>query len=97
MLINIGHENYVERDRVVAVIPPGSAPAKRLRESAAKSGALIDATAGRQTRSLVVTPDYLVASSLQPETMRARLDSNPNFPEKHRTGKEHPGNAFVPS
>lgn len=75
MLINIGHENYIERDLVAAVIPPTSAPAKRLREAASKSGMLIDATAGRQTRSLVVMRSRLVASSLQPETMRARLDT----------------------
>lgn len=71
MLINIGHDNYIDRDLVVAVLPPDSAPNKRMREAATKTGTLIDATAGRQTRSLVVmSTEHLVASSLQPETMR---------------------------
>ncbi len=82
MLVNIGHEHFIERGLVVAVLPPGSAPAKRLKETAAKSGRLIDATAGRQTRCLVlleVQPkELLVTSSLQTETMRARLDAHLN-------------------
>ena len=78
MLVNIGHEHFIERGLVVAVLPPGSAPAKRLKETAVKSGRLIDATAGRQTRCLVLLQGHLVASSLQPETMRARLDARSN-------------------
>jgi len=79
MLVNIGYDNYIERDLVVAVLPPGSAPNRRMREAAAKTGTLIDATAGRQTRSLVVmSSGHLVASALQPETIRARLDGPRN-------------------
>ncbi|KMY66207.1 hypothetical protein AAU61_17060 [Desulfocarbo indianensis] len=79
MLVNIGHESSIERNLVVCVLPPGSAPNKRMREAAAKEGNLIDATAGRQTRSLVVmSTGHLVASFLQPDTIRARLDA----PEK---------------
>ena len=46
-LINIGFGNTVVSHRVVAVVMPGSAPMKRLREKATQADRLIDATHGR--------------------------------------------------
>jgi len=73
-LINIGYGNSVAFERVVAVIAPSSLPIKRLREEARRLNKLIDATAGRQTRSVIVTDsDHIILSSVRPSTIVSRL------------------------
>ena len=47
-LVNIGFGNVVTASKVVAIVTPGSAPMKRLREEARKQGKLVDATEGRR-------------------------------------------------
>ncbi len=60
--------------RVVAVIGPDSAPAKRLIQDAKDSGRAVDCTSGRRTRGIVITDsDHIILSSIQPETIAARL------------------------
>lgn len=72
--INIGYGNAVVSERVIAVVAPSSAPIKRLREEAKRLNKLIDATAGRQTRSVIVTDsDHIILSSVQPSTIVSRL------------------------
>jgi len=41
LLVNIGFGNVIASARVVAIITPGSAPMKRLREEAKKRGKLM--------------------------------------------------------
>ena len=75
-LISIGYGNLVAAGRVIAIVAPGSAPMRRLREQAAQSGKLIDATEGRRTRSIIVTDsDHVILSAINTETIAARLDS----------------------
>ncbi len=72
--INIGFNNMIAASRVVAVIGPDSAPAKRLIQDAKDSGRAIDCTSGRRTRGVVITDsDHIILSSIQPETIAARL------------------------
>ena len=72
--INIGFNNMIDASRVVAVIGPESAPAKRLIQDAKDGGRAIDCTSGRRTRSVVITDsDHIILSSIQPETIAARL------------------------
>lgn len=72
--INVGFNNMVAAARVVAVIGPDSAPAKRLVQDAKDSGRAIDCTSGRRTRGILITDsDHVVLSSIQPETIAARL------------------------
>jgi regulator of extracellular matrix RemA (YlzA/DUF370 family) len=74
ILVNIGFGNVVASAKVVAIIVPGSAPMKRLREEAKKRGKLIDATEGRRTRSIIVTDsDHIILSGLQAETITQRF------------------------
>jgi regulator of extracellular matrix RemA (YlzA/DUF370 family) len=74
LLVNIGFGNVIASARVVAIITPGSAPMKRLREEAKKRGKLIDATEGRRTRSIIVTDsDHIILSGLQAETITQRF------------------------
>ncbi len=64
----------IAASRVVAVIGPESAPAKRLIQDAKDGGRAIDCTSGRRTRSVVITDsDHIILSSIQPETIAARL------------------------
>jgi hypothetical protein len=73
-LVNVGFENVVAAERVIAVVAADPSPVKRLREAAARHQKLVDATNGRRTRSVIVTDsDHVVLSSLQPETLAQRL------------------------
>ncbi len=76
-LVNIGFGNTVIATRVVAVVMPGSAPSKRLREEARNTQRLIDATHGRKTRSIIVTDsNHIILSAVHAETLSQRLSGN---------------------
>ena len=78
-LINIGFGNTVVSHRVVAVVMPGSAPMKRLREKATRADRLIDATHGRKTRSIIVTDsNHVILSAVHADTLSLRLNGNHN-------------------
>jgi hypothetical protein len=72
--ISIGLGSLVSLDKMVAVVPYGSLPARRLKEDSRKLGKLIDATEGRKTRSLVITSsDHVILCALAPSTLAQRL------------------------
>lgn len=72
--LNIGHGNFVLVSRVVAILESGPLPMKRIREKAVEENRLVDATAGRKTRSLVVTDSqHVILSALAPQTLQERL------------------------
>ncbi|MBI5640351.1 MAG: DUF370 domain-containing protein [Nitrospirae bacterium] len=74
ILVNIGFGNVVASSKVVAIVTPGSAPIKRLREEAKKDRRLVDATQGRRTRSIIVTDsNHIILSALQAETITQRF------------------------
>ncbi len=54
-LVNIGFGNLVNADRVISIISPESAPAKRIVQKSKEDGTLIDATHGRKTMSVIIT------------------------------------------
>ena len=73
-LVNVGFDNVVAAERVVAVVSAEPSPIKRLREAATRHQKLVDATNGRRTRTVIITDsDHVVLSSLQPETVAERL------------------------
>ena len=77
-VINVGFNNIVLRDRVVAVVSPDAAPVKRMREEARRNRKLIDATNGRRTRAVIITDsDHIILSSAQPETIAQRIGEKP--------------------
>jgi hypothetical protein len=81
-LVNIGFGNTIIATRVVAVVMPGSAPMKRLREDARNSQRLIDATHGRKTRSIIVTDsNHIILSAVHAETLSLRLNGGPQRAE----------------
>ena len=73
-LLNVGFDNAVALERIVAVVSADPSPIKRLREAAARHQKLVDATNGRKTRTVIVTDsDHVILSSLQPETVAQRM------------------------
>ncbi len=73
-ILNVGFDNAVSTERIVAVVSADPSPVKRLRETAARQHKLIDATNGRRTRTVIVMDsDHVVLSSLQPATVTQRL------------------------
>jgi regulator of extracellular matrix RemA (YlzA/DUF370 family) len=74
ILVNIGFGNVVASSKVVAIVTPGSAPIKRMREEAKNGGKLVDATQGRRTRSIIITDsNHIILSALQAETITQRF------------------------
>lgn len=73
-LINIGFQNMVSANRIVAIVSPESAPIKRIIQEGRERGVLIDATYGRRTRAVIITDsDHVILSALQPETVANRI------------------------
>ena len=83
-LLHIGFSNVVSLDKVVAIISPESAVARRIREAARDKNALIDCTMGRKLRSMILTDsEFTFLSSLRTEALLQRVDqSNSNDSEK---------------
>ncbi|UCD83678.1 MAG: DUF370 domain-containing protein [Deltaproteobacteria bacterium] len=75
-LLNIGFDNMVVSSRVVAILTPGSAPMKRLKEDARTEKKLLDATQGRKTRAIVITDsNHVILSAMQAKTIAQRFAS----------------------
>ena len=73
-LMNIGFGNLVHTDKIIAIVTPDSAPAKRLVQRAKQEEQIVDATQGRKTRSiLVMEPDTIVLSALGTDTLAGRF------------------------
>jgi len=73
-LLNIGFGNVVSTSRIVAIVSPGSAPMKRLKEEAREKGKLIDATYGRKTRAVIITDsNHVILSAINPQTAALRM------------------------
>ena len=72
-LLNIGFQNLVSLERVIAIASPDSAPIKRIVRDAGDRGKLIDATFGRKTKSVIIMDsDHVVLSALMPERLSNR-------------------------
>ncbi len=84
--VNIGYGNIVMANKILAIVAPDSSPIKRLVAELRENGALIDATYGRRTRSVIFLDNGTgVLSSVQPETICARIVRDLNVPE----GEDH--------
>lgn len=73
-LVNIGFGNYVNTQKITAVVNPDAAPIKRMVQSAREQQRVIDATQGRRTKSvLVMETAQIVLSAMQPDTIAKRV------------------------
>lgn len=84
--VNVGYGNVVNDSKIIAIISPDSAPAKRLVTKAKDDNMIVDATQGRRTRAVIITDsEHIILSSLQPETIAARTK---NYNAQLSTGEE---------
>ncbi|NCC84018.1 MAG: DUF370 domain-containing protein [Clostridia bacterium] len=61
----MGFGNLVATGRILAMVQPEAAPVKRMVQEARDRGALIDASAGRKTKTvLVMDSDHVILSAL---------------------------------
>ena len=73
--IDIGAGNLVLDERIVSVITPDSAPAKRIVQEAKETGKIIDCTGGRRTQAVIITDsDHVVLSYLTTEALGQKLN-----------------------
>ena len=74
-LVNIGFGNMVSAEKVVAVVSNESAPIKRMVQEAKERGAVIDATFGRKTKTVIIMDSgSIVLSAILPETVAGLLN-----------------------
>jgi regulator of extracellular matrix RemA (YlzA/DUF370 family) len=74
-MVNIGAQNYVVAQRVVAVLASNTAPIRRVIREAKERGALLDVSQHRELRSLVVMDDgHLIATFLAPYAVMRRFE-----------------------
>lgn len=72
---HIGMNHVVQNDRVLAIILPQTATAKRYKEDAKKRKKLIAAELGREVKSLLIMDDGSVISScIKPKTLMGRFN-----------------------
>jgi regulator of extracellular matrix RemA (YlzA/DUF370 family) len=90
-ILNIGFGNRVLTSRVVAVLVPGSAPLRRLKQEADEKGMLGNGTHGRRCRSiLLIDSGHVLLSAIHPDTLCRRM-------ETLVCGNENDGNRVVTS
>ena len=82
-LLNIVFGNVVNTDKIVSIITPDSAPAKRLIQKAKEEDRIVDATQGRRTRGIIlVDGNKVILSALQPDTLAGRFNGRENETEE---------------
>ena len=73
-MVNVGFGNVVATEKIVAVMMPDSAQAKRTVTKSREEGKFLDATHGRRTRSVIVTESgHIIVSGLLPSTIADRV------------------------
>lgn len=74
-VISIGFGNFLNKNKIVSVSNPNSAPMKKLKEQLKKDGKMIDATEGKKTRSIIVMDSgHIVLSGLASATIAERMN-----------------------
>lgn len=72
-LINIGFGNLVNADKIISIVSPDAAPVKRLVQHGRDADRVVDATAGRKTKAVIVCEsDRIILSALGADTIWKR-------------------------
>jgi regulator of extracellular matrix RemA (YlzA/DUF370 family) len=75
-LVNVGFNNMIVMNRVIAIAVPNSAPTKRTIQQSKNNGLLVDMTNGRRTKAVIITDSgHIILAALTPETITSRLQS----------------------
>lgn len=73
-LIHIGFGNIINKEKMIAIVSPDSAPIKRLIQNAKDDKNVIDATQGRKTKAVLIMENgAVVLSALLPDTIVNRM------------------------
>ncbi len=77
-LLNVGLDNMVSKDEIVAIARPDSLPIKEMIQTYDDQNRLIDLTRGRKRRAVLITRSgYVVLSPLRTPTLAERyVDSD---------------------
>lgn len=87
-LVSIGFGNYVNAQKVMAIVNPDAAPVKRMVQNAKEQQYVTDATQGRRTKSvLVMDTGQIVLSAMQPDTIAKRFAAG-NMTEQEMKGED---------
>jgi regulator of extracellular matrix RemA (YlzA/DUF370 family) len=79
-MLNVGFQNYVAAERIVAVVGSDSAPMRRLVKECRNNGNLVDATQGRRTRCLIfMDSGQVVLSAISREAVARRTSGQEPF------------------
>jgi len=74
VLIHIGFGNMLNRDKVIAIVNPNSAPVRRNISECEANNKLVNATGGRKAKSAIVASGrFIILSALSPETIQGRV------------------------
>ena len=72
-LLNVGLDNMVSKDEIVAIARPDSLPIKEMIQAYDDQNRLIDLTRGRKRRSVIVSSSgYVILSPLRTPTLADR-------------------------
>jgi regulator of extracellular matrix RemA (YlzA/DUF370 family) len=73
-VISVGFNNFVARDKIIAITAVNTNPIKRAIRIAQEENRLIDATMGKKVKSAIfINSNQLVLSALTPQTLYLRL------------------------
>jgi regulator of extracellular matrix RemA (YlzA/DUF370 family) len=73
-LIQVGFNNFIATNRVVAIAIPKSSSIKRTIQAGRDKGLLIDLTNGKRVRSVIFTDsEHIFLAALAPETITGRI------------------------
>ena len=74
-VVSVGFGNFVNKNRIVAVVSPNSAPIRKLKEQLKEDGKIIDVTQGRKTRSVIIMDSgHIILSGIAVETIAERVN-----------------------
>lgn len=75
MMLNIGNKSYVMISEIEAIMPPESAPIKRIVSDAKDNGICVDMTYGKRTKAVIVMKSgKIMLSSVLPETLCNKIE-----------------------
>ncbi len=67
----------VNSEKILAIINPDSAPAKRIVQKSKEKETIIDATQGRRTKSIIITDtNSIILSALLSDTIAGRIEES---------------------
>jgi len=73
-IISIGFNNYVMRNKIIAITSVNTTPIKRAVRIAREEKRLIDATMGKRAKTAIFTSNnQIVLSALAPQTLHQRM------------------------